>query len=331
MIAAGLLRQLAGHPAIPVESKLALLRTIELDSQRHLKRQLGPQASAGVSRPLVEVFDCGGIEVLPGARVVNPSTSGDAAVARVALTTLDLRNFMNEVLGRDSVDDHGLSIDSSVHYSRSYCNAFWENDRCVFGDGDGLIFNNFTSSNDFVGHEVMHGVTEYTVNLEYEREAGALNESMSDVFGVVFRQWLAKQDLATADWSIGSELMGPTALQLGWTCLRHVAEPAAKFSMTKQPDRYSEYDSSEEPHINSGIPNRAFFIATTALAQPSWVGSAQIWYRALTSPDASPSMGFSKFAKLTATAATELCGQIPGAEKAVRMAWNAVEVTPEPY
>ncbi len=328
MIAAGLLRQLAGHPAMPVESKLSMLRTVELDGQRRIERRIAADPSTAVPGPLVEVFDCGGSEVLPGAKVANPTTSGDAVVAEAAITTLDLRNFMRDVFGRDSVDDHGLSIDSCVHYSRSYCNAFWEDGRCVFGDGDGLIFKNFTSSNDFVGHEVMHGVTEYTAKLEYEREAGALNESMSDVFGVVFRQWLAKEDLATSDWSVGSDLMGPTALQLGWTCLRHIAEPAANFSMTKQPSRYSEYDASEEPHINSGIPNRAFFLATTALALPSWIGAARIWYRALTSKEASPAMGFSKFAALTITAAIELQHEIPGAEHAVRMAWDAVEVTP---
>lgn len=328
MIAAELLRRLAGHPDVPPESKLSLLRTVELDTKRRLQRKLARRHTIEASKSLIEVFDCGGNEVLPGAKVSNPSASSDSVVARVALITLDLRDFMSVVLGRNSVDDHGLSIDSSVHYSRSYCNAFWEDDRCVFGDGDGLIFKNFVSSNDFVGHEVMHGVTEYTAKLEYEREAGALNESMSDVFGVVFRQWRAKQDLSTAEWSIGSDMMGPTALQLGWTCLRHVAEPSASFSMTKQPSRYSDYDGSEEPHINSGIPNRAFFLATTALALPSWTSTARIWYRALTSANAFPSMTFSKFATLTVNAAIELGDQLPGAVDAVSKAWNAVEVTP---
>lgn len=326
MIAAELLRRLAGHPDVPVESKRSLLRTIEFDRKRRLQPKLARQHFLVASKTLVEVFDCGGNEVLPGARVSNPIASDDAVVARVALTTFDLRDFMSEVLGRNSVDDLGLSIHSSVHYSRSYCNAFWEDNRCVFGDGDGLIFKNFVSSNDFVAHEVMHGVTEYTAKLEYRSEAGALNESMSDVFGVVFRQWHAKQDLSTAEWSIGSDMMGPTAIQLGWTCLRHVAEPSASSSMTRQPSRYSEYDASEEPHINSGIPNRAFFLTTKALGLPSWTTGARIWYRALTSADASPAMTFSKFAALTVSAAIELGDQIPGAVNAVRTAWNAVEV-----
>ena len=69
-----------------------------------------------------------------------------------------------------------------MHYDRGYANAFWDGAQMVFGDGDGEIFGNFTGSIDVTGHELTHGVTQYTANLSYEGQSGALNESISDVF-----------------------------------------------------------------------------------------------------------------------------------------------------
>lgn len=257
---------------------------------------------------------------------MQPETSGDVVAMRAAATIAKLRIFLSEVLGRDSIDDLGMSVDTSIHYSRSYCNAFWDDDRCVFGDGDGLIFKDFTSSVDFVCHEVMHGVTQYSAHLDYENEAGALNESLSDVFGVIFRQWGAGQDASVADWAIGMDMMGPTALQLGWTCLRDLSNPGSRHSMTKQPWQYTKYDPSGEPHINSGIPNHAFFLFATQLGRPSWCEPAKIWYRALTSPEVTPQTDFAKFSALTERIAADEFQGIPGVLAAVRFAWSSVGI-----
>ncbi|WP_435477417.1 M4 family metallopeptidase [Variovorax sp. GB1P17] len=260
---------------------------------------------------------------------MQPETSGDVVAIRTVEVTAKLRMFLSEVLGRDSIDDRGMSIDTSIHYSRSYCNAFWDDDRCVFGDGDGLIFKDFTSSNDFVCHEVMHGITQYSADLDYENEAGALNESISDVFGVIFRQWAAGQDVSAADWAIGVDMMGPTALELGWTCLRDLASPDSERSMTKQPRRYSQYDPGGEPHINSGIPNHAFFAFATQLGRPSWCEPARIWYRALISPEVTTKTDFAKFSALTERIAVNEFSGVPGVLAAVRSAWSSVGVVPK--
>src|SRR6185369_4573404 len=78
-----------------------------------------------------------------------------------------------------------------------------------FGDGDGEIFTDFTASLDVIAHELTHGVTEYTANLEYHNQSGALNESISDAFGSMVKQWALHQDVHTADWLIGAEVFSP--------------------------------------------------------------------------------------------------------------------------
>src|SRR5439155_997781 len=82
---------------------------------------------------------------------------------------------------------------------QNYDNAFWDGRQMVFGDGDGIIFNSFTSSLDVIGHELTHGVTGSEANLTYQGQSGALNESISDVFGSLVKQYTLKQTAAQAD------------------------------------------------------------------------------------------------------------------------------------
>src|SRR5206468_3051000 len=127
-----------------------------------------------------------------------------------------------------SVDNAGKTLVSSVHYGVGYNNAFWNGNQMTYGDGDGNIFVDFTKAPDVIGHELTHGVTQYSAALSYSNEPGGLNESMSDVFGSMFRQWEAHQNVTKADWLIGHEIMGPGALAKGYTCLRDMSNPAAK-------------------------------------------------------------------------------------------------------
>lgn len=85
--------------------------------------------------------------------------------------------------GRNSLNDAGAPLDATVHYGTDYDNAFWDGERMVFGDGDGEVFVGFTASTTVIGHELAHGVVQYTANLEYQGQPGALNESIADVFG----------------------------------------------------------------------------------------------------------------------------------------------------
>lgn len=212
-----LLRHLADK-ARTARERAALLDSIELSA--HLR---GQRAATGIATlsPLQTgekrrtVFDAGHKKKLPGklvrsegsAPVKNDKTVNEAYDS--AGTTYD---FYFEVLKRNSIDGRGLRIDSSVHYAQKFNNAFWNGRQMVYGDGDGKLFLGFAGAIDVVAHELTHGVTQYTVpggGLVYDDQSGALNESISDVFGSVVKQWHLKQTAKDADWLIGAGIMGP--------------------------------------------------------------------------------------------------------------------------
>src|SRR5262249_54098362 len=155
----------------------------------------------------------------------------------------------------------GMAMISSVHYGRKYNNAFWNGSQMAYGDGDQSIFIDFSKGNDVIGHELTHGVTQHSLNLNYSNEAGGLNESLSDCFGSMFRQWRAQpqQDVNQADWLIGKDILGPAATARGYTCLRDMANPGAQHCLAPQPTHFSQYQSGMDPHESSGIPNLAFY------------------------------------------------------------------------
>src|SRR6185503_387869 len=138
-------------------------------------------------------------------------------------TTYD---FYKAVFGRNSIDDRGMRLDSSVHYSTDYDNAFWNGMQMVYGDGDRIIFDRFTKCLDVVGHELTHGVTQYEAALEYHGQPGALNESFSDVFGVLVKQYILKQNVDKADWLIGAGLF---ARKVKGVALRSMKDPGTAY------------------------------------------------------------------------------------------------------
>jgi Zn-dependent metalloprotease len=101
-------------------------------------------------------------------------------------------NFYKSVLGRNSLDDHGMTLISSVHFGRRYNNAFWTGEQMCYGDGDGRIFIRFTKSVDVVGHELTHGVISFTCNLVYSNESGGVERAFCRCI------WLARQAVAQA-------------------------------------------------------------------------------------------------------------------------------------
>src|SRR5699024_10210420 len=109
-----------------------------------------------------------------------------------------------------------------------------------------------------------------------------LNESISDVFGAMFRQWRAGLDVTSASWLIGSDIMGPGATARGFTCLRDMSNPAAEHCLAPQPTHFSAYHDGMDPHESSGIPNFAFYKAAMAIGGNSWDRAGRIWYQALT-------------------------------------------------
>ncbi|HYO52946.1 M4 family metallopeptidase [Archangium sp.] len=270
-------------------------------------------------------------------------SEGQAAVADITVNEAydasgATYKFYKEVFSRNSVDDRGHQLDSTVHYredpAEPFDNAFWDGEQMIYGDGDGIIFGSFTKSLDVIAHELTHGVTQFSAGLEYHDQPGALNESMSDVFGSMAKQWTLKQTVSSADWLIGAEL-----LIAPHQALRSMKAPGTAYDnpdlgKDPQPDRMSKYlhlpntrrGDNGGVHINSGIPNRAFYLACVNLgAAHSWEKAGKIWYAVLTTR-LSTTASFVDAANATVSVANELFGTTEA--KAVRDAWQQVEVLP---
>ncbi|MEO6955894.1 MAG: protealysin inhibitor emfourin [Antricoccus sp.] len=282
-------------------------------------------ASPGPQRT---VYDASGSTELPGRKVrgERDRPTSDVAVTEAYDGLGDTWTLYKRAFDRDSLDDAGLPLLATVHYGQDYDNAFWNDERMVFGDGDGTIFNRFTKSVDVIGHELTHGVTSYTANLVYEGQAGALNESMSDVFGSMVKQHTLGQSVDQADWLIGQGLFTD---RVRGVALRSMRAPGTAYDdqtigKDPQPDSMSGYvdtvDDNGGVHINSGIANRAFYLAATAIGGKSWEGAGLIWYDVLTAAEIKPDCDFGTFAALTIDAAQQRFGK----GDAVAQAWRTV-------
>ena len=287
-----------------------------------------------------QVFDAGKTDHLPGklVRAEGQKKVADAGVNEAydgAGTTYD---FYDQVFQRNSLDDRGMNLVSSVHvaepdFGGHYVpmdNAFWNGEQMVFGDGDGTLFNRFTISLDVIGHELTHGVTQFDSGLAYLNQPGALNESLSDVFGSLVKQHHLGQTADQADWLIGAELLAPS---VHGKALRSMAAPGTAYDdpvlgKDPQPDNQKQYVHTLQDHggvhINSGIPNHAFYLAATAIGGHAWERAGLIWYSALRDPRIRPTTGFTSFARATLRAAQTIDD---GAQvAAVREAWHGVGI-----
>ena len=298
---------------------------VEAAKMAQVSHSLAPSLAAAVAaQPVVTVFDCHHGQTLPGVPVPNPGSSADATAKRANDTAQKVAQFYRDVFGRNSIDGSGMTIMSSVHFRTAYQNAFWNGTQMAYGDGDGALFIDFTLGNDVIGHELTHGVTQFSLQLNYSNDAGGINESMSDVFGSMFRQWLAGQTVTQADWLIGSDIMGPQARARGYTCLRDMAYPAAKHCLAAQPTTYAQVTKGMDPHYSSGIPNLAFTNAAKAIGGKSWEKAGKIWYQALTGFGPSPRMTMKRLAARTRTLAGQMFTADPAVAQAVDRAWKGV-------
>jgi Zn-dependent metalloprotease len=234
-------------------------------------------------------------------------------------TTYD---FYETVLGRNSVDGKGMRLDSYVHFDNNFNNAFWDGAEMVYGDGDGKNFSDFAKAIDVVAHELTHGVTQFTVpgGLDYVDQSGALNESISDVFGSIVKQWSLRQSVTQADWLIGAGIMVPK----GWKALRSMKDPgntSVTWPGDDQPGSMDHYVEGGDVHTNSGIPNHAFYLAATGLGGNSWGDAAKIWYGAL--PLLKSTATFKEAAAATISIAS---GLGKSQANAVTAAWKKVKV-----
>ncbi len=293
-------------------------------------------AAAGLSR-IIYSADNG--SSLPGRQLRGEggAPTGDPAADEAYDGAGATYSLFSEIFNRDSIDGNGLRLDSTVHYRTGYDNAFWNGRQMVYGDGDEdlpesqRLFNRFTIAVDIIGHELAHGVTQHTANLIYQGQSGALNESMSDVFGALVKQRLLGQAPAAADWIIGEGLFTANVSGVG---IRSMKEPGTAYNdpvlgKDPQPGHMRDYVQTQSDnggvHINSGIPNRAFYVTAMNLGGFAWEKAGQIWYVTLKSK-LSDSANFATAAAKTYEAARDLYGQGSLEQQAVRAGWAEVGI-----
>jgi Zn-dependent metalloprotease len=284
----------------------------------------GEHLATLAKKPAIATYDCQNTQSLPGTPTWNPDRSKDATIRRATVETGLVAAFYAKVFKRNSIDNAGMTLVSSVHYGKKYNNAQWNGTQMIYGDGDNKLFVDFTRGNDVIGHELTHGVTQHTLHLDYSGDAGGLNESLSDCFGSMFRQWQAKQNAGAADWLIGKDIVGPTARAQGYTCLRNMANPPDTKALAPQPAHYSQLTPGMDPHYTSGPPNLAFCTASKAVGGYSWDTIGKVWYRVMTTSGQQPTMTMPTFAARTRQVAGHLFGAASSVAKAVDAGWKQV-------
>jgi len=323
----------------------AALRTKSLDNSFRALRLAGQSSRFAPARSAVPgamelvakqrtIYSANSSQNLPGTLVrgEHDAATGDAAVDEAFEGLGATFDFFAEIYDRNSIDDSGMALDATVHFGNGYNNAFWNSVQMVFGDGDGEIFNRFTIALDIIGHELAHGVTEDESQLQYFNQSGALNESMSDVFGSLIKQFARKETANEADWLIGAGLL---AAGINGVALRSMKEPGTAFDddlLGKDPqpghmnDFVYTFEDNGGVHINSGIPNHAFYQVAMHIGGYAWEKAGRIWYDALRDPRVRPNTGFRRFARITYDVAGRLYGYEGSERQAVHDGWAAVGI-----
>ena len=263
--------------AVPIPSKL---QGMDEENVAHSfwGRQAGQSFEMSDPIRLVRTFDfgLGDIDVQPFPRAVISSPSANLGAAKTAAVSAHVNgtrvfDFYKSVLLRDGIDDKGMELISAVNCTYAagetppeWHNAVWYHNRMWYGQvKEGGGFKSYACYLDVIAHELTHGVTEYTSNLVYKDQSGALNESFSDIFGIVIRNWYrGEQDsVANWDWELGiglGEAGGP---------LRDLSDPGK----TKDPDHMNNYLRTQLDnggvHTNSNIHNKAAYNVFTSRDQ----------------------------------------------------------------
>ena len=238
------------------------------------------------------------------------------------------RNFWN----RDSYDNAGATLRSTVHYSFNYCNAFWNGSQMVYGDGNiaqGCL--PLARSVDVTAHELTHAVTENESGLIYSGESGGLNEAMSDIFGAFTQAWVdggrtGALAVSADTWTVGEDVLTPA--------MRWMNDPAMDGASR---DFWTTGAGNVDVHYSSGIANLAFYLLSQGGPHPrgkstivvTGIGmekAIRLFY-ALNVNYLTPSSNFRAAASASMTAATDL-GFSEAERNSVADAWRAVGVIP---
>ncbi|KJZ32219.1 hypothetical protein TW83_04765 [Paracoccus sp. S4493] len=235
-----------------------------------------------------------------------------------------------EEYGRNSLDGRGMPLVATVQHRRNYNNAFWDGQQMAYGTGDGKIFRTFLQLS-VIAHEMTHGVIQHSGGLIYENQSGALNEHVADVFGALAEQRVLGQTAHQADWLIGRGILGAG---INGVALRSMKAPGTAYAddllgTDPQPWHMDQFNTTTDDnggvHINSGIPNHAFYLFCSYLGGNAWELPGRIWYRTLQDLN-NPMASFSDFADQTLRSAAALAGA--GSQQALllRRAWKLVGI-----
>jgi Zn-dependent metalloprotease len=326
------------------EQRVSALQTLNVSQQIRSNRQTltefaalrSVSAAAGKHRT---IYDANFGQTLPGVIVRNEGDgpSADPAVNEAYDGSGVTYDLYHDIFQRDSIDNAGMRLDSSVHYQRGYDNAFWDGNQMVYGDGDenlpplDRLFNRFTIAIDIIGHELTHGVTQFEARLVYWEQPGALNESFSDVFGSLVKQYQLQHTAAQADWTIGQGLFTANVQGVG---IRSMKEPGSAYDdpvigKDPQPGHMRDYVQTSSDnggvHINSGIPNKAFYRTAMEIGGYAWEKAGHIWYTTLRDKLQAQST-FVDAARLTFETAGELSGENSLEQQAVKKGWSEVGI-----
>jgi bacillolysin len=234
-------------------------------------------------------------------------------------------DFYKDNYNRNSYDNQGARLVSSVHYSSGYNNAFWNGSQMVYGDGDGTTFAPLSGGIDVVAHELTHAVTDFTSDLVYQNESGALNEAISDIFGTLVEY----ENGSNPDFEIGEDIYTPGT---SGDALRSMSNPAKYGDPDHYSKRYTGTGDNGGVHTNSGIINKQAYLLSEGgshygITVPG-IGREKlgdIYYR-MNTVYLTASSTFSQARAAAVQAATDLFGSTSAEVNAVKLSFDAVGI-----
>jgi Zn-dependent metalloprotease len=322
--------------------RLSLLRQTALLGQTLLATVLQTQLDR-------LIYDAKGDSSLPGElkRKEGQGSVGSNDIDKAYDYSGDAYRLFKEAFERNSIDNSGMSLVSSVNYiepgEEFYNNASWNGEQMIYGVPDPSVFKTFLLRT-VASHEMGHGVVQHEGGLRYQKDTGALNEHFADVFGILAEQRILaeqlnkNQDADQSNWLIGE---GIWADNVNGKALRSMSDPGTAYDdpligkdpQPKHMDNYinlpvDPFNDWGGVHINSGIPNHAFYKAAKNLGGPAWPSAGVIWYAALKVLPGKPSATtFQDLANTTNEIARRLYDD-DSKREAVYNAWKDVGIQP---
>jgi Zn-dependent metalloprotease len=302
--------------------------------QRSILSQVMPLEAEAIPGESKLTYDARGRQNLPGmlAWQEGRQPTGQREVDEATEGAHQTYALLEHAFGWKSLNGRNMRMVSTARYGRNYNNAFWQGRQMVYGSGDNYIFNRFTAAIDVCGHELTHGVTQFSCGLSYEAQSGALNEHFSDVVGVMVDQWKNGQSADQATWLVGKGLF---TSRVQGEALRSMKAPGTAYndpSLGKDPqpdhmDRlYTGQADNGGVHLNSGPPNKAFYLACMSMGGKAWEAGNPgfIWFMAHTQGGVQPWCDIPTYASITVRKAQELAGAQSKVVDAIRTAWATV-------